>query len=370
MDTIILSDWLHARLDRAHAEPMYRQVLDLMQQAILTGQLAPGTKLPSSRTLASDLEIARNTVLHVYDQLTAEGYVISSTGSGTYVADTRPQEATPAAGGIGPRKPCALSRRGARLIEQAGVSPKQWGAFMPGVPDVAEFPARTWSRLQARLWKRASPELLTYAPGGGYRPLRRALSDYLRVARSVNCSPDQIIITTGIHQSIDLAVRLLTDVGDRAWVEEPCYWGVRSVLQSSGLTLVPIAVDDEGLNPLEPRPAAAAAADARHAVASISARDGDESRAAPDAARIRAAARRAGSSRTTTTASSATAAGRSRRCKDSMTAGQVIYVGSFGKTLFPGLRIGYMVVPERWSIRFATASPSCIAKGSCCSRRC
>jgi len=91
LDTIILSDWLSARLDRAHAEPMYRQVLDLMQQAILTGQLAPGTKLPSSRTLAADLEIARNTVLHVYDQLTAEGYVISSTGSGTYVADTRPQ---------------------------------------------------------------------------------------------------------------------------------------------------------------------------------------------------------------------------------------------------------------------------------------
>ena len=242
-----------------------------MQQAILTGQLPPGTKLPSSRTLAEDLGIARNTVLHVYDQLTAEGYVISTTGSGTYVADTRPDTAAvnarrkPAVAGVdaqGQAQPgksrsrpnatwATCPTRGRRLIDKAGVSAKQWGAFMPGVPDVAEFPARTWSRLQARLWKEANPDLLTYAPGGGYRPLRRALSDYLRVARSVNCTPDQIIITTGIHQSIDLAVRLLTDVGDRAWVEEPCYWGARSVLQSSGITLVPVPVDDEGLNPRE-----------------------------------------------------------------------------------------------------------------------
>ncbi len=142
-----------------------------------------------------------------------------------------------------------MSRHGARLIAQAGVSPKQWGAFMPGVPDVAEFLARIWSRLQTRLWKRVNPDLLTYAPGGGYRPLRRALADYLQVARSVKCTPEQIVITTGIHQSIDLTVRLLTDVGDRAWVEEPCYWGVRSVLQSSGLELVPVPVDVEGLIP-------------------------------------------------------------------------------------------------------------------------
>lgn len=93
MDTVIVADWLSARLDRTSSEPMYRQLLQLMQQAILTGELGPGTKLPSSRTLAADLSIARNTVLHVYDQLTAEGYVLTTTGSGTYVADTRPDAA-------------------------------------------------------------------------------------------------------------------------------------------------------------------------------------------------------------------------------------------------------------------------------------
>ncbi|MEZ0600660.1 PLP-dependent aminotransferase family protein [Paraburkholderia sp. IW21] len=372
MDTVILSDWLAARLDRAAAEPVYRQTLRLMQQAILTGQLPPGTKLPSSRTLAEDLGIARNTVLHVYDQLTAEGYVISTTGSGTYVADTRPDSAAvnarkkPAVAGVDEkgerggsptalpkRDRAGLSTRGRRLIDQAGVSAKQWGAFMPGVPDVAEFPARTWSRLQARLWKEANPDLLTYAPGGGYRPLRRALSDYLRVARSVNCTPDQIIITTGIHQSIDLAVRLLTDVGDRAWVEEPCYWGVRSVLQSSGITLVPVPVDEEGLNPREQdlkQPPRLALVTPSHQyplgmVMSLARR-----RTLLEYARqhnvwiieddydseFRYGSRPLAS------------------LQGLDDAGQVIYVGSLGKMLFPGLRIGYMIAPEHLVDTFRT----------------
>ena len=369
---MILSDWLAARLDRTAAEPVYRQTLRLMQQAILTGQLPPGTKLPSSRTLAEDLGIARNTVLHVYDQLTAEGYVISTTGSGTYVADTRPDAAAvnarkkpavaraDAPGDLAAEAPkppkrglSDLSTRGRRLIDQAGVSAKQWGAFMPGVPDVAEFPARTWSRLQARLWKEANPDLLTYAPGGGYRPLRRALSDYLRVARSVNCTPDQIIITTGIHQSIDLAVRLLTDVGDRAWVEEPCYWGARSVLQSSGITLVPVPVDDEGLNPSEhdlQQPPRLALVTPSHQyplgmVMSLARR-----RTLLEYARqhnvwiieddydseFRYGSRPLAS------------------LQGLDDAGQVIYVGSLGKMLFPGLRIGYMIAPEHLVDTFRT----------------
>ncbi|WP_233837249.1 MocR-like pyridoxine biosynthesis transcription factor PdxR [Paraburkholderia sp. ZP32-5] len=377
MDTVILSDWLAARLDRGAAEPVYRQTLRLTQQAILTGQLPPGTKLPSSRTLAEDLGIARNTVLHVYDQLTAEGYVISTTGSGTYVADTRPDAATVngrpkpvaavaavlvpelASASVGdnpqPARPDRgdLSARGRRLVAQAGVSAKQWGAFMPGVPDVSEFPARTWSRLQARLWKDANPDLLTYAPGGGYRPLRRALSDYLRVARSVNCTPDQIIITTGIHQSIDLAVRLLTDVGDRAWVEEPCYWGLRSVLQSSGVTLAPVPVDGEGLNPRDEdlqQPPRLALVTPSHQyplgmVMSLARR-----RTLLEYARqhnvwiieddydseFRYGSRPLAS------------------LQGLDEAGRVIYVGSLGKMLFPGLRIGYMIAPEHLVDTFRT----------------
>jgi GntR family transcriptional regulator / MocR family aminotransferase len=363
LDTIILSDWLGARLERAAGEPMYRQVLRLVQHAILTGQLAPGTKLPSSRTLAEDLDIARNTVLRVYDQLTAEGYVLSTTGSGTYVADTRPDTAAVRPRALAhPAQPAparetraqeSLSSRGRRLIGRAGVAPKQWGAFMPGVPDVAEFPSRTWSRLQARLWKDANPELLTYAPGGGYRPLRRALSDYLRVARSVKCSPDQIIITTGIHQSMDLAVKLLTDVGDRAWVEEPCYWGARSVLQSAGLELEPIPVDSEGLNPRELAPAvpprlAVVTPSHQYPLGMVM-----------SLARRRTLLEYARQHNVWIVEDDYDSEFRygSRPIASLQgldDAGRVIYVGSLGKILYPGLRIGYMVAPEHLVETFRT----------------
>ncbi len=363
---VILSEWLAAQLDKESAEPAYRQLLQLMQQAILTGRLAPGTKLPSSRTLAGDLGVARNTVLHVYDQLSAEGYVISTTGSGTYVADTRPDSAAvstaaPAAtdddneeddaNGAAPRGD--MSMRGQRLIDEAGVSAKQWGAFMPGVPDVAEFPARTWSRLQARLWKSANHGLLTYAPGGGYRPLRRALSDYLRVARSVRCTPDQIIITTGIHQSIDLAVRLLADVGDTAWVEEPCYWGARSVLQSSGLKLAPIPVDDEGLNPREqdlrdPPRIALVTPSHQYPLGMVM-----------SLARRRTLLEYARQHKVWIIEDDYDSEFRYGSRPLASLQGldesdRVIYVGSLGKLLFPGLRIGYMVVPERLAATFRT----------------
>lgn len=197
MDTVIVADWLAARIDRNSPEPMYRQLLQLMQQAVLSGELGPGTKLPSSRTLSTDLSVARNTVLHVYNQLAAEGYVLTSTGSGTYVADTRPDKVAillqsgdarmpggrpPAAskrdgdgasigrtgaggsmgagaGGAAADAGAELSARGRELVHCAGVSRRQWGAFMPGVPDVSEFPSRTWSRLQARLWKEENPEI-------------------------------------------------------------------------------------------------------------------------------------------------------------------------------------------------------------------
>ena len=366
MRAIALSDWLAQRLDRGSAQPVYRQLHRLLQEAILSRELAAGSKVPSSRLLATELGLGRNTVTQVYEQLALEGYVSSATGRGTFVADSAPDEIV--SDGIEGKlvqpdeAPPALSQRGARLLKGAGVSTRQGGAFMPGVPDVSRFPARIWSRLHAKHWRRLQPELLTYAPPGGLASLRHALGDYLRTARSVRCSPEQIVITTGIHQSIDLAVRLLTDSGDSIWTEDPCYWGVRSVLQVSGLNLKPIPVDDEGINPS----AADLAAPPKLILVT-------PSHQYPLGMVMSLARRR-----------TLLEYARQHRCwiiEDDYDSefrygsrplaslqgldqsGQVIYVGSFGKTLFPGLRVGYIVVPPALASSFAMASAELYREG-------
>src|SRR5690606_23218236 len=114
---------------------------------------------------------------------------------------------------------------------------------------VSLFPHKVWARLLAKRWRSPLPELLTYAHQGGCMPLRRALAEHLRVVRAANCDANQIIVTTGIHQALDLIARMLADPGDRAWVEDPGYWGTRSVFSSAGIVTVPIPVDKEGMAP-------------------------------------------------------------------------------------------------------------------------
>ncbi|MBI0330546.1 MocR-like pyridoxine biosynthesis transcription factor PdxR [Burkholderia plantarii] len=411
MRASVLSDWLAQRLVRGGgAQPIYRQLHGLLQQAILSRELPAGTRVPSSRLLAAELGIARNTVTQVYEQLVLEGYVTSATGRGTFVADSSPDEIVGAAerdeagggasgkgGGAGARRPAragadagavaadampspggvdglpaaaapmgpaagALSARGARLVAGAGVSKRQGGAFMPGVPDVSRFPARVWMRLHNKYWRRLRPDLLTYAPGGGLASLREALADYLRTSRSVRCTPGQIVITTGIHQSIDLAVRLLTDPGDAIWTEDPCYWGMRSVLQVSGLTTRPIAVDDEGIAP------GAADLAAPPKLMLVTPSHQYPLGMVMSLARRRMLleyARQHGAWIIEDDYDSEFRYG-SRPLASLQgldTSGQVIYVGSFGKTLFPGLRVGYLVAPEPLAESFATASAELYREG-------
>jgi GntR family transcriptional regulator / MocR family aminotransferase len=407
MRASVLSDWLAQRLERGSGQPVYRQLHRLLQQAILSRELPAGTRVPSSRLLAAELGIARNTVTQVYEQLVLEGYVTSATGRGTFVADSSPDEivganepgfmgsdrlaptqgaavaaAAPAASSAvssafssSLRAPAtasgthssreaarALSTRGARLISGAGVSKRQGGAFMPGVPDVSRFPSRVWTRLHNKYWRSLRPDLLTYAPGGGLALLRHVLADYLRTSRSVRCSPEQIIITTGIHQSVDLAVRLLTDSGDVIWTEDPCYWGLRSVLHVSGLNSRPIAVDSEGINP-----------------------SADDFAAPPKLILVTPSHQYPlGMVMSLARRRMLLEYARQHQCwiiEDDYDsefrygsrplaslqglddAGQVIYVGSFGKTLFPGLRVGYLVAPEALAESFATASAELYREG-------
>lgn len=245
-----LPDFVLRQFDRRGTEPDHRQLYRILQKGIRESVLTAGLKLPPTRALAQTLGIARNTVVHVYEQLALEGYVLAGVGRGTFVAAVGPRlvdRAAPSA--AAPARGTVLSQRGSRLVDEAGAGALQWGAFTPGVPEVRLFPAQVWSRLHARLWRAATPQQLSYATGHGDAGLREAVADYLRGTRGVACTPEQVVITSGTQQSLHLVAQLLADPGDAVWLEDPGYWGARSVFRAMGLKLVPVPVDTEGLAP-------------------------------------------------------------------------------------------------------------------------
>lgn len=233
---------------------MNRMLYDMLRAAVLDGSLPASARLPATRDLARELGLSRNTVTHAYDQLMAEGYLRALTGSGTFVTEALPESALwtrnthplPHTSAQAPEH-SPLSSRGLHLVKDARASFAHWGAFVPGVPDVTAFPHHKFNQLLARWRREPPPEWRSYTAGGGHPALRETLATYLRQSRSVQCEPDQIVITEGIHQGMDLVSRLMADPGDLAWVEEPGYWGLRSLLQVNGLQLKGIPVDDQGL---------------------------------------------------------------------------------------------------------------------------
>ena len=160
-------DLLLQRLGEQPDDKLHKRLYNAIRTSILDGSLPPSSRLPASRDLAQELSLSRNTVLTVYEQLLAEGYVSARAGSGTFVADTVPDSCLSTGGapadGSGQPHRVELSERGATLLHHASASPKQWGAFIPGVPDVNAFPHQLFSKIQARLSRRPVPQRLTYS---------------------------------------------------------------------------------------------------------------------------------------------------------------------------------------------------------------
>ena len=220
-----------------------------IRQAILDGQLPPGTRLPGTRSLARDLGMGRNTILRAYEQLFAEGYIEGLVGDGSYVSEALQRvgrHPTPKRL-VGTRRE-GLSRRGGEIAASSSSSRIQRGAFMPGIPDTEHFPFAIWRRLLTKYFQPSQAHLMQYSHGG-YGPLKVALAEYLHVTRMMRCSPRQILILNGTHQAIDLCARMLTDHRDRAWIEEPGYWGSRNVLKAAGLDVRAIPLDEGGIAP-------------------------------------------------------------------------------------------------------------------------
>ncbi|WP_245591294.1 PLP-dependent aminotransferase family protein [Derxia gummosa] len=333
--------------------PMHRRLYESLRGAILSRRLGPGERLPSSRDLAAELGLSRNTVLSALNQLLAEGYVEATIGSGTYVSHAIANAPVPIPVAVAreearrrrnPGPGMLLSARGALLTGRRASEHVEIQPFAGQDDDYDGFPFKVWQRLQARQWRNARAELLDYDHGGGHPALRRAIADYLRVSRSVNVTPDQVLITPGTQQSLDLCARLLADSGDLAWFENPGYWAAERVLRGNGLQLRPVAVDAEGLAPSEDD--FATRAKLIYVTPSHQYPTGVVMSLARRRALLEYAARTGAWILEDDYDAEFRYEGRPVASLQGLDdAGRVIYMGTFSKVLYPGLRIGYMVVP-------------------------
>jgi GntR family transcriptional regulator/MocR family aminotransferase len=348
------------------AGALYEQVYESLRAAILEGRLAPGSRLPSTRTLASDIGVSRTTVLLAYDQLLAEGYTSSRTGSGTYVAPQLP-DPLPTATHTGPRAPAAAPRRlsayGERVREDLGgtrIVPWRRRAtlrydFRYGLPAVEEFPHQAWRRLLARRARAASLRSLQYGSPEGYGPLREAIAGYLGRARAVACGPEQVIIVNGSQQALDLTARLLLDPGDVVVIEEPQYQGARKVFLAAGARLAAVPVDDEGLD-ITTLPTSGPAPKLAYVTPSHQFPTGAVMSLTRRLALLAWAVATEAYVLEDDYDSEFRYEGRPIEAVQGLDrAGRVIYAGTFSKVMFPALRIGYLVLPEQLIAPFVAA---------------
>ncbi|MFO0997274.1 MAG: PLP-dependent aminotransferase family protein [Alphaproteobacteria bacterium] len=326
-----------ARIGRS-ALPLYRDIYERIRDAILSGQLRPGDRLPSARSLAAQLTIARGTVDAAYQTLAGEGYLVGRGAGGTIVdpaLDLGPRARTAAEPREteGPFTGLAVERGGAPLT------------FQMGIPALDVFPLKQWSRIAHRAAHAITSADLVYQDPAGQRALREAIAAYLRIARGLHSLPGQVFITAGHQGALGLITHTLLKRGEKVWVEDPGYFLAHRALALAGARLVPVPVDGEGM-------VVAAgikrAPRARFALVT-------PSHQFPFGATMPVARRMA----LLDWASQADAwiveddydsefrhGGRPPPALKSLDRDdRVLYTGTFSKVLFPGLRVGYLIAP-------------------------
>ena len=246
MFEIPLSDLVLEKLQRQSEIPLQRQLYQIIHEAINAGKLATDCKLPSSRYLSKEVDISRITVSLVYERLVSEGYLYSKKGSGTYVSKLiTPLKPPP---NLSEPSPWVYSERGAKLLRNESSPPQPYGEFVPGIADIEAFPFYLWRKILAKYYSKKYYDLSSYAESGGYIELRRAIASYLSVSRSLHCDPDQVIVTFGTPQSLDLCARMLSDPGEEAYIEDPAHWATQSIFEAAGLNIRSIPLDEEGIH--------------------------------------------------------------------------------------------------------------------------
>lgn len=320
-----------------------------LRQAIHHGALSVGQRLPSSRVLAGDLNLSRVTVEAAYGQLEAEGYLQRRVGQGTFVAIRIAKSPPPATRTAMPR----LSLRGQQIVHTGGCrDPQHPQAFAAGSPDLRAFPLALWKQLTAQRLRLQGESLLRYGDPQGYLPLREAIAAHVNQTRGVVCDANQVIVLTSSQQALQMIATLLLDSGDSVWMEEPGYAGARNAFISAGAALTPVAVDGDGLQaepslpdprliyltPSHQYPTGAALSLARRLALLAQAErqqawiieDDYDSEFHYDGLPIPAMQ------------------GLDRH-------GRVLYLGTFSKSLFPSLRLAYLIVPPALVAPFVTA---------------
>jgi GntR family transcriptional regulator/MocR family aminotransferase len=344
------------------SKELWRWLYRELRAAILDGRLKSGSRMPSTRNLAEQYDISRGTVVLAFDHLRSEGYIETQVGAGTFVASNLPDDALSPKRGRerlpGWASKAKLSKRGRLASEDVPAVPVFHSigkAFRSYEPALDLFPVDLWSRVAGRVLRRAPRSLYGNGDVKGYLPLRRAIAEYVGAVRGVRCDPDQVIITTGTQPALDLIARMVLDPGDAAWMEDPGYPGMFFAVRAAGAKIVPVPVDQEGLDVEWAR---RRAPDAKFAYVT-------PANQFPLGVTMSLARRRAlldwAEARAAWVVeddfdSEYRYSGRPLAALQSLdSAGSVIYVSTFTKILFNALRLGFMVLPPRLVEPFASA---------------
>jgi len=340
-------------IDRQSGIPHYQQLYQQLRALLLRRALRPGMRLPSTRALSSDLGMARNTVVAVYEQVATEGFIETSPGKRARVADLPENESGLDHGAPAPLYE-SLSCRGRALLNQEhGWAPTQGLLFQPGMPEMKEFPFSAWRRLLSAQIRLSSSDGFGYHSFAGHPALREAIASYVEASRGVRCSASQVIVTSGAQGALNVLASLFTDPGDCVLLEEPGYTGAQGAFVSAGAKLLPLGVSENGwrLEDVETsRPRLIYLTPSCQFPLGVTMR-------MEQRLRLLELARSAGawiieddfdSEYRFSTKPIPAMQGVDDACR-------TIYLGTFAKTLFPSLRIGFLVMPGAFDEKVAKA---------------
>lgn len=324
------------------APPLYRQIYLRLRAAIADGRLKAGDRVPSIRALASELNLARGTIELAYQLLINEGYLMGRGAAGTVVSPLIKSMPVPSESSSAPVPEYSLVHSG---------EPAQ--PFQMGLPALDAFPRKLWNRIASNELRNSFSDGAIYPDARGHSSLRRAVARYLGLSRGITCAPEQIFIVAGYRAALDLIGRSLLKPGDSCWMEDPGYFAARDFFQEAGATLVPVPVDSDGM---VVEAAVESAPDARFAV--VTPTHQSPLCVALSMPRRQALLEWANAKQSWIIEDDYDSEyryhGRPLPALKSLDVhDRVLYCGTFSKVLLPGLRLAYLVVPEKLVPRFA-----------------